>query len=86
LNLSGSEKGVSSNDKCNSENKGAESDICTQMKQEVEIPKESVDFKVIYNKNKYDVNFLLDSTVGQLKQHLQDIIGIAFFLTAIVMV
>jgi hypothetical protein len=77
LNLSGSEQGDASGGKCNSESKGAESDICTQTKEEeeVEVPKESVDFKVIYNKNKYDVNFLLDSTVGQLKQHLQDIIG-----------
>lgn len=78
LNLSGSEQGDASGGKCNSESKGAESDICTQTKEEgdeLEVPKESVDFKVIYNKNKYDVNFLLDSTVGQLKQHLQDIIG-----------
>lgn len=67
-------------DKCNSENTGAESDGCVQTKVEVEAPKESVDFKVIYNKNKYDVNFLLDGTVGQLKQHLQDIIGISFCL------
>jgi hypothetical protein len=48
------------------------------MKDEVEVAKDSVDFKVIYNKNKYDVNFPLDSTIGQLKQHLQDIIGTAF--------
>jgi hypothetical protein len=59
------------------ENTGAESDICTKTKEEVEVPKDSVDFKVIYNKNKYDVNFLLDGTVSQLKQHLQDIIGTA---------
>lgn len=81
MNLSGSEQGDAGGSKCNSERKGAESDICTQTKEEEEeevdvpVPKESVDFKVIYNKNKYDVNFLLDSTVGQLKQHLQDIIG-----------
>jgi hypothetical protein len=50
------------------------------MKDEVEVPKDSVDFKVIYNKNKYDVNFLLDGTISQLKQHLQDIIGTAFLL------
>jgi hypothetical protein len=76
LNVSGSEKGGDSSDKCNSENKGAQSDICTNVKEEVEVQKDSVDFKVIYNKNKYDVNFPLDSTVSQLKQHLQDIIGI----------
>ncbi|XP_023718376.1 ubiquitin domain-containing protein UBFD1 isoform X1 [Cryptotermes secundus] len=72
----GSEKDGAHSDKWNSENTGAESDICTKMKEEVEVPKDSVDFKVIYNKNKYDVNFLLDGTVSQLKQHLQDIIGV----------
>ena len=79
-NFSGPEKSDAVSDKCNSENNGAESDVCVQTKVEVEAPKESVDFKVIYNKNKYDVNFLLDGTVGQLKQHLQDIIGISFCL------
>jgi hypothetical protein len=93
-NFSGPEKSDAMSDKCNSENTGAESDVCVQTKVEVEAPKvgveapkveveapkESVDFKVIYNKNKYDVNFLLDGTVGQLKQHLQDIIGISFCL------
>lgn len=78
--LSGPEKGGAHSDKWNSENTGAESDVCEKVKEEVEVPKDSVDFKVIYNKNKYDVNFLLDGTVGQLKQHLQDIIGIAFLL------
>ncbi|XP_049861339.1 ubiquitin domain-containing protein UBFD1-like [Schistocerca gregaria] len=37
---------------------------------------EKVDFKVIYNKTKYDISFGLDSTVGQLKEHLQDVIGV----------
>jgi hypothetical protein len=46
-----------------------------EKEEEVEVPKERVDFKVIYSKNKYDVSFPLDSTVGELKQHLQDIIG-----------
>ncbi|PSN43632.1 Ubiquitin domain-containing protein UBFD1 [Blattella germanica] len=80
----GAEKGDGSSEKCNSESKGAESDASSQSKDkdlglpkdEIELPKESVDFKVIYNKNKFDVNFLLDNTVGQLKQHLQGIIGV----------
>ena len=84
--FSGPEKSDAMSDKCNSENTGAESDVCVQTKVEVEAPKESVDFKVIYNKNKYDVNFLLDGTVGQLKQHLQDIIGISFCLCACVLI
>ncbi|XP_066992216.1 ubiquitin domain-containing protein UBFD1 isoform X2 [Anabrus simplex] len=40
------------------------------------VPTEFVDFKVIYNKTKYDISFELDNTVGQLKQHLQDVIGV----------
>ncbi len=50
---------------------------------------EKVEFKVIYNKKKYDVNFPLDSDVGALKSHLQSLIGIppgatlTFFLTPI---
>lgn len=34
-----------------------------------------MDFTIIYNKNKFDIKFPLDDTVGQLKKHLQDIIG-----------
>uniref|UniRef100_T1IXM7 Ubiquitin-like domain-containing protein n=1 Tax=Strigamia maritima TaxID=126957 RepID=T1IXM7_STRMM len=33
-------------------------------------PKETVDFKVIYNKQKHDVTFPLDDTVAMLKQHV----------------
>ena len=32
---------------------------------------EKVDFKVIYNKKKYDITFPLDGDVGALKAHLQ---------------
>ncbi|CAG2055842.1 unnamed protein product [Timema podura] len=39
-------------------------------------PKQYVDFKVIYNKTKYDINFAVDDTVVQLKQYLQDVIGV----------
>ena len=44
--------------------------------QEVAAPKEHVDFKVIYNKQKLDVNFALDGTVAELKAHLQNIITV----------
>lgn len=37
-------------------------------------PRESIDFKVIYNKQKINVDFALDGTVGELKAHLQNII------------
>lgn len=48
----------------------------TTLKDDLSLPKaDIVDFTVIYNKNKFDVKFPLDDTVGQLKKHLQDIIG-----------
>lgn len=38
--------------------------------------KEKVDFKVVYNKKKFDVTFDLDDTIGALKVHLADIIDV----------
>lgn len=40
---------------------------------------EETTFRVIYNKNKYDVSFPLNLTVMELKTHLQSIIGKLFF-------
>ena len=37
---------------------------------------EKVDFKVVYNKKKYDIVFGLDDTVGALKVHLANIIDV----------
>lgn len=37
---------------------------------------EKVEFKVIFNKKKYDITFPLDDNVGALKSHLQPQIGI----------
>ena len=37
--------------------------------------KETVSFKVIYNKQKHDVTFPLDDTVIDLKKHLEEITG-----------
>jgi hypothetical protein len=34
-----------------------------------------VEFKVVFNKRKFDVNFNLDSTIAELKEHLHTIIG-----------
>lgn len=46
------------------------------LKLETNLPSaETIDFTVIYNKNKYDVQFPLDDNVGQLKKHLEDVIG-----------
>lgn len=42
----------------------------------VEKKKECIDFKVIYNKQKIDVNFSLDGTVAELKLHLESIISV----------
>ncbi|XP_077979697.1 ubiquitin domain-containing protein UBFD1-like [Glandiceps talaboti] len=39
-------------------------------------PKETVDFKVVYNKKKHDVTFGLDETVATLKLHIQTITGV----------
>lgn len=40
------------------------------------IDMEMVEFKVVFNKKKYDITFGLDDTVGALKVHLQDIISV----------
>nr|XP_034177465.1 ubiquitin domain-containing protein UBFD1-like isoform X2 [Osmia lignaria]XP_034177550.1 ubiquitin domain-containing protein UBFD1-like isoform X2 [Osmia lignaria] len=37
---------------------------------------ENIDFKVIYNKQRINVNFALDGTVAELKAHLQNIISV----------
>jgi len=39
-------------------------------------PKELVDFKVIYNKQKFDISFPFDDTVATLKQHIQVLTGV----------
>lgn len=39
-------------------------------------PQENIDFKVIYNKQRINVNFPLDGTVAELKTHLQNIISV----------
>lgn len=38
-------------------------------------PKETVSFKVIYNKQKFDVTFPLDDTILSLKAHIQTFTG-----------
>lgn len=37
--------------------------------------KDIANFKVIFNKKKYDICFDLDSKISQLKEHLHTIIG-----------
>ena len=36
---------------------------------------ETVEFKVIFNKQKFDVNFPMDNTVRKLKEHVQTLTG-----------
>ena len=36
---------------------------------------ECVDFKIIYNKQKFDVSFPLDKTASELKVHVQSLTG-----------
>lgn len=54
------------------ENENNKSDLTSTLGLQDE---EAIPLKVIYNKNKYDVNFPLNQTVMQLKHHLQNIIG-----------
>jgi len=37
---------------------------------------EEIEFKVVFNKKKYDITFDVEDTIGALKSHLQDIIGV----------
>ncbi len=37
---------------------------------------EKIEFKVVYNKKKFDITFGCEETVGALKAHLQDVIGV----------
>ena len=37
--------------------------------------KETVDFKIIYNKKKFDVTFPLDDTVTSLRKHVETLTG-----------
>lgn len=39
-------------------------------------PRENIDFKVIYNKQRINVTFPVDGTVAELKAHLQNIISV----------
>lgn len=45
-----------------------------------EIEKELVELKVIWNKNKYDFKFPLDSTGADLKQKIHSLTGEAFYV------
>lgn len=38
-------------------------------------PGEAVSFKLVFNKTKYDIEFPLDGTIKQLKEHLSSIIS-----------
>jgi len=37
---------------------------------------EKIEFKVVFNKKKFDISFDSNETIGALKSHLQDIIGV----------
>jgi len=51
-------------------------ETCIQSESEKVKDMEMVEFKVVFNKKKYDITFGLDDTVGALKVHLQDIISV----------
>lgn len=41
-----------------------------------ESKKECVNLKIVYSKSKLDINFPINSTVGELKEHLENIISV----------
>ncbi|KAF7996580.1 hypothetical protein HCN44_002226 [Aphidius gifuensis] len=41
-----------------------------------ELKKKCVNLKIVYSKTKLDINFPIDSTVGELKDHLENIISV----------
>ena len=62
----------SQSDKLSPSNSSPKQDSpCTQVNKEP-----NIDFKVIYNKKKYDVSLSPDTDIGALKTHLQPIISI----------
>ncbi|KAK3091100.1 hypothetical protein FSP39_017109 [Pinctada imbricata] len=76
LSISDSVKPCSENDfesdKQGSDQNTSENSISTSK----ESPCETVDFKVVFNKQKYDVTFPLDETVANLKVHVQKLTGV----------
>jgi uncharacterized protein YkvS len=50
-------------------------DILEELTLPGNVTAKDVEFKVVFNKKKYDVIFNLDSTIAQLKEHLHTIIG-----------
>lgn len=58
------------------ENGESKTDAVVIGEQAASDPKEVVNFIVIHNKNKFDVDFPLDDTVSKLKLHLQNIINV----------
>lgn len=46
--------------------------------------KETVDFKIIYNKNKYDVTFPLDDTFANLKPQIEKLTGVPAVMQKVV--
>ena len=48
----------------------------SKVESEGSIAGEKIDFKVVFNKKKFDVSFGSEETVGALKACLQDIIGV----------
>ncbi|XP_013779300.1 ubiquitin domain-containing protein UBFD1-like isoform X1 [Limulus polyphemus] len=59
---------------CSSNGDLLEASVCSSAK--AEILKEMIDFKVVYNKQKFDVSFPYDETVGSLKQHIHTLTGV----------
>ncbi|XP_076366850.1 ubiquitin domain-containing protein UBFD1-like isoform X4 [Tachypleus tridentatus] len=65
---------VNNTEGCSSNGDLLEASVCSSAK--AEIMKEMIDFKVVYNKQKFDVSFPYDETVGALKQHIHTLTGV----------
>ena len=48
----------------------------------IEVAAETIDVKVVYNKQKFDVTFQLDLTVTAFKNHLEKLTGNVIVLTS----
>nr|XP_022314680.1 ubiquitin domain-containing protein UBFD1-like isoform X1 [Crassostrea virginica] len=64
----------------NDKNSNSEENHChinsDSIKPSEEDPVETVDFKIVYNKQKHDVTFPINETVAKLKAHVQTLTGV----------
>lgn len=82
------ENNITSNDNCGDEDSSisAKEQLSVEEKEKdsadeddlEKTPPELVNFRVVWNKKSYDVQFDVDLTVDQLKEHIQGLTGLQF--------